>query len=341
MPQLKLPVQFPDHFDPILLGQSRPDNSLLPSGQKVVLNHQKSGFWGRLSDERAHPEFEATDAPADIYTFDPWIGCLWGKSCSFCYVPDLMAGYHPGGRDGYWFKEWGSWLLPKPEITARLRKALLDRFGCPKSDLEGAFVFMSPKTDPFLSAPEALYTTRGNLEVFDQSNVFLMCQTRSPKVVEDEQVLERLVELGRKRRVGVSFSISSDLLSEQRKIERGGITPDRRLLIMRRLKDEGIFVSAAISPLMPHSPDFAHRILDATNHASIQVLRSATIGATTPVGVREKVDASVAEYGSLAERLADQLLAADESGVFSWGIGNKGFIGAFLAAKRFYQAASE
>lgn len=341
LPQLELPILSPDRLDPILIGHPLPDGGLRPAGGKVVINRQKSGFWGRLSGERSHPEFGAPEVPANIYTFDPWIGCLWGRSCSFCYVPDLMVGHYPGGREGYWFKQWGSWLLPKPEITARLQSALLDRSGRPKQELAGAFVFMSPKTDPFLPVPQALETAVQNLKVFGKSNVFLMCQTRSPEVVEDSRVFEELINLGRKLRVGVSFSISSDLLSEQRRIERGGIPPDRRLRIMRTLKSEGIFVSAAISPLMPHSREFSERIVNAANHASIQVLRPTRIGSSTPAEVREKINSSVEGYDSLAERLADQLLAADTSRAFSWGIGNKGFIGAFLAARRFYPAAME
>jgi hypothetical protein len=51
-----------------------------PRGLETVLTPQTSGFWGKLTDSPANPDFTATDIPQSIWTVDPWIGCLWGLS---------------------------------------------------------------------------------------------------------------------------------------------------------------------------------------------------------------------------------------------------------------------
>jgi ParB/RepB/Spo0J family partition protein len=51
-----------------------------PKGLHTILTPQTSGFWGRLTDSPANPDFTETDIPQSIWTADPWVGCLWGLS---------------------------------------------------------------------------------------------------------------------------------------------------------------------------------------------------------------------------------------------------------------------
>ena len=250
-----------------------------------MLTKQTTGFWDRLDGGLAQPDFSKEDVPSAIYTFEPWLGCLWGGSCTFCYVPNLSVGHYPGGRESRWFKDWGRWLVPKPRITEQLRHELFDGQGRTRAKYRGAFVFMSAKTDPFLPREDLLRITRSNLEVFAHADVFLMCQTRSPAVVEDVEIFTLLSHMANRKKVAVSFSVATDLKEEQRRIERGGLSPERRLRAMQKLKKAGIFVSAAASPLMPYSTEFAGRLLDCAHHASIQQLRPLGFGSTTPKAV--------------------------------------------------------
>jgi DNA repair photolyase len=309
-----------------------------PKGLNTILTPQTSGFWRKLSQSPANPDFTETDIPQSIWTLDPWIGCLWGLSCRFCYVPSLATRVYPGGRQSYWYQRWGNWLLYKPDFTSRLRKHLLDGAGQTRSQYQGAAVYMSPKTDPLLPIKDALAITARNLDVFLEAECFLMLQTRSPKAVEenDPDIFNRIVALARHKKVGVSFSISTDLLDEQRKIENGGLTPAERLEIMARLKDAGVFVSAAVAPLMPYSPDFARKLVESCHHASIQVLHLTGSGAATPKAVLTQTQREIPHYRALDSKLADEIQAVD-GGDFSWGLNNRGFIGAFLAARRFYE----
>ena len=183
----------------------------LPKGLGVVLAEQRTGFWSRPGEGVAHPEFSERDVPARIYTFEPWLGCLWGTSCTFCYVPNLSVGHYPGGHESGWFKDWGRWLVPKPDISARLRHQLFDTNGKTRSKYKGAFVFMSAKTDPFLPREDLLGITRANLAVFAEADVFLMCQTRSKAIVEDLGIFEILSRMAGQKKVGVSFSVGTDV----------------------------------------------------------------------------------------------------------------------------------
>jgi DNA repair photolyase len=260
-------------------------------------------------------------------------------------VPSLDTRHYPDGQESYWYQRWGNWLLYKPDFTNRLRSELLDDAGLTRPLYLGAAVYMAPKTEPLLPIKDALTITARNLDVFLDAECFLMIQTRSPKVeaVEDENnpdIFNRIVELARRKKVGVSFSISTDLLDEQRKIERGGLVPAERLRIMARLKDTGVFVSAAVAPLMPYSPDFARKLVDCCHHASIQVLHQSGSGAATPKAVLEQTHREIPQYRQLERKLADEIEAVDGAAGFSWGIANKGFIGAFLAARRFYETGA-
>jgi ParB/RepB/Spo0J family partition protein len=313
-----------------------------PRGLNTILTPHSSGFWGKLTDSPANPDFTETDAPQRIFTLNPWLGCIFGTSCRFCYVPSLDTRHYPDGQQSYWYQHWGNWVLYKPDFTNRLRRELLDEAGLTRPLYLGAAVYMSPKTEPLLPIKDALAITAQNLDVFLDADCFLMIQTRSPKVEEvgddkNPDIFNRIVALAKHKKVGVSFSISTDILTEQRRIERGGLTPAERLRIMARLKDAGVFVSAAVAPLMPYSPEFAKKLVDSCHHASVQVLHQTGSGAATPKDVLTQTQRDIPHYRDLDRKLADEIDAVDEHEAFSWGINNKGFIGAFLAARRYYE----
>jgi DNA repair photolyase len=316
-----------------------------PRGLNTILTPHSSGFWGKLTDSPANPDFAEADAPQRIFTLNPWLGCIFGTSCRFCYVPSLDTRHYPDGQQSYWYQRWGNWLLYKPDFTNRLRHQLLDAAGLTRPAYQGAAIYMSPKTEPLLPIPDALAITARNLDVFLETDCFLMIQTRSPKVAaagdeNNPDIFTRIVELARRKKVGVSFSISTDLQDEQRRIENGGLAPAERLRIMARLKDAGVFVSAAVAPLMPYSPDFARKLVDSCHHASIQALHLTGSGAATPKAVLDQTHNEIPHYKELDRKLADEIEAVKGAEHFSWGIANKGFIGAFLAARRFYETGS-
>jgi DNA repair photolyase len=282
----------------------------LPKGLNTVLTPQTAGFWARLEWTPANPDFAEPDVPERIFTLDPFLGCLFGTSCRFCYVPSLDTRQYPDGHQSYWYQQWGHWLLYKPDFPNRLRRQLLDEAGQTRPRYRGAAVYMSPKTDPLLPIKDALAITAHNLDVFLDAECFLMIQTRSKKV-------------------GVSFSISADLLDQQRRIEFGGLLPAERLAIMACLKDAGAFVSAAVAPLMPYSPDFARKLVDCCHHTSIQVLHLTGSGAATPNAVLDQTHSEIPHYRELDRTLAEAIDARGASESFPGELITKGLSARF------------
>jgi len=307
-------------MQPILKRTSGYTLDKFPRGLDAVLTPQTADFWARLERSPARPDFAESDVSQRIFTLNPFLGCLFGTSCRFCYVPSLDTRQYPEGQESYWYQQWGHWLLYKPDFTNRLRRELLDEAGKTRPRYRGAAVYMSPKTDPLLPITDALAITARNLDVFLDAECFLMIQTRSKAVEEkDPDIFNRIIELSRRKKVGVSFSISTDLLSQQRRIENGGLTPTERLAIMARLKQAGVFVSAAVAPLMPFSPDFAHKLVDSCHHASIQELHLTGSGAATFKDVLDQKHREIPHYRELERKLAEEIEALEDSEPFSWG----------------------
>jgi hypothetical protein len=80
---------------------------------------------------------------------------------------------------------------------------------------------------------------------------------------------------------------------------------------MARLKSAGVFVSAAVAPLMLSSPDFARKLVDCCHHASIQVLHLTGSGAATPKVLLEQMQREIPRYRDLDKKLADEIEAVD------------------------------
>jgi hypothetical protein len=71
------------------------------------------------------------------------------------------------------------------------------------------------------------------------------------------------------------------------------------------------------------------------------VLHLTDSGAAAPNAVLTQTQRDIPQYRELAGKLADEIEAVDGAVEFSWGMNNKGFIGAFLAGRRFYELVSQ
>jgi hypothetical protein len=155
---------------------------------------------------------------------------------------------------------------------------------------------------------------------------------------------ELMKELGRRRRLAFSVSISTDDTSAMEGIETPVYRPGERLAFMRKLKDEGFFVSAAAAPLLPFTDRFALRITDAAHHASIQEAHPPTChGSATKKDVYEVVLGRQRLHGLSVGDL-EACLSAQISAIapeFTWGVGNGGFVGSFWAALNYYRLWAE
>ncbi|MBW5444740.1 radical SAM protein [Cohnella sp. CFH 77786] len=173
------------------------------------------------------------------HTLNPYVGCSFG--CSYCYVRRLPVAMFRG-------EPWGTWAEPKKGDPASLRDELA------KAKRKGPVaVFFSSATDPYQPLEAKLKLSRSLLEAMaDDPPDFVLLQTRSPLVERDADMLRRL-----SGRVRVSMTVESDREDVRRQLTPSAPPFAARLRAVRRLREEGVETQIAVSPLLPHSPDFA------------------------------------------------------------------------------------
>ncbi|HUO04229.1 MAG TPA: radical SAM protein [Candidatus Binataceae bacterium] len=177
------------------------------------------------------------------FSLNPYVGCTFGDAggCPFCYVRMLPIARAESGP-------WGSWVIAKTNLRELLRRELDTLADAGK--IERTTVFMSSATDPYQGIERRLRLSRAALEEFVRHPIrrFLI-QTRSPIVERD---LDLICELG--SRAIVSITIETDDDSVRRAITPTSPSIQRRLETARMLRERGIFVQLAISPMMPNNP---------------------------------------------------------------------------------------
>jgi DNA repair photolyase len=163
------------------------------------------------------------------HSLQPYTGCQF--SCAYCYVREMtIQRANPFGLP------WSRWLIAKrnaPELLERAR-------------IEGTRIFMSSATDPYVPAERGLQLSRRCLEVFARRPAAaLVVQTRSPLVVRDARLLARIP------RTAVSFTITTADERVRRLLEPDSPTLARRIATLHALREAGVRVQAALSPLLP------------------------------------------------------------------------------------------
>lgn len=177
---------------------------------------------------------------AFTHTLNPYMGCAFGdRGCGvYCYVAESPIGLHAG-------KRWGTWVKAKANAAEALRRDL-----AAIRDPSAVRVFMSSATDPYQPAEARLRITRSVLETFAEHPVgLLVVQTRSPHVEKDFDVLERLPF------AWLSMTVETDDDAVRRALTPTCPSIDRRLTTMRRARERGIKVQAAVSPMLPANID--------------------------------------------------------------------------------------
>ncbi|NBI29861.1 SPL family radical SAM protein [Chengkuizengella marina] len=176
------------------------------------------------------------------HTLNPYAGCSF--SCKYCYVREMPIAKFKG-------LEWGTWVEVKQGASDLLKKELT------KANQKGpVHIFMSSSTDPYQPAETKHFITRSLLEVMVEIQPdFLFVQTRSPLVTRDIQYFKEL-----KESVLISMTIETDL-DEMRRIFTPSAPPiTARFKALQDLKEAGLPIQAAISPVLPSSETFAKKL---------------------------------------------------------------------------------
>ncbi|MBB6633424.1 SPL family radical SAM protein [Cohnella thailandensis] len=180
------------------------------------------------------------------HSLNPYSGCAF--ACKYCYVREM-----PIQR----FREvpWGEWVDVKTNAAENYRNevAALRRKGKPVN------LFMSSATDPYQPIERKAEITRAILQAMTENPPdFLQVQTRSPLVSRDIDLLAKLKE---QCEVLVSMTVETDREDVKRIFAPTAPGIQLRLKAMKEVRDAGIATQAAISPVLPFTPDFP-KLLD-------------------------------------------------------------------------------
>lgn len=192
-----------------------------------------------LVPQRRHGEAIAS------FTLNPYVGC--GMGCAYCYVMKFpFAAAHP--------LPWGTWVQPKLNAPDLLRTA--------RAMLWRRRVWIGSSTDPYQYVERRYRLTRQCLEILQDYEVArLTVHTRSHLILDDLDLLRRFGE-----RLRVGFSIPTDDDRVRQRLEPHAPTINGRLQTMRRLRQAGIRVSAAVAPVLYcHPRRFAALLKDAAD----------------------------------------------------------------------------
>ena len=199
------------------------------------------------------PQGQESILTAYDYSLNPYQGC--GMGCSYCYVMRYpFAADHVLG--------WGEWVRPKVNAPHLLSQA--------RAEVWGKRIFLSSATDPYQYDERHYRLTRRCLAILLECNLErLTVHTRSHLILED---LDLLQAFGRRLEVG--FSIPTDDERVRRRLEPKAPTIPVRLRTMGRLRQAGIRVTAAVSPVFYCNPvRFARALAKVADRAWVDEVR--------------------------------------------------------------------
>ena len=172
-------------------------------------------------------------------SINPYRGCEHG--CVYCFARPTHAymDLSPG-------LDFESRLFAKTNAPEKLVEALAKRSYKPSPIMLGA------NTDPYQPIERTYRITRELLEILDASNHPVGITTKSPNVVRDLDILERMAARGLVA-VGVSVTTLDPALA--RILEPRAPAARKRLQAIRSLSDAGVPVTLMAAPMIPHIND--------------------------------------------------------------------------------------
>lgn len=190
-----------------------------------------------------------TGMMAGSLTVNPYVGCE--MSCAYCYAPYahgwLTERLRAGGR-----------LPDDPALPAAFDRAIFVKRAA--EDVSRAVlrnpgrpVILGTATDPYQPAERHFRVTRGVLEALVRlEGLDVSITTKGSGILRDLDLLEALSRLSR---LSVHVSLTSVDAALLRAVEPRAPTPERRLEVVRRLRQRGIRAGIFAMPLLPGITD--------------------------------------------------------------------------------------
>lgn len=183
------------------------------------------------------------------HSLTPARNCTFG--CSYCYVPTM--GIYGGLRPNDW-KRWGQFTTFKLNSQALLARELRSE----------QIIYCSPLVDPYQPAEENEQLMPRILDaLMERPPKTFVIQTRGVLILRD---MERLIELSRRTRLRISFSVTTNREEIRKIYEPRCASIANRLEAVRRLRHAGIQTFVTLAPLLPCDPEeLAALALDASS----------------------------------------------------------------------------
>lgn len=186
------------------------------------------------------------DPDTVAWSLNPYTGCQ--HRCSYCFVPDTMKAQR---------ERWGRYVIVKRTLPTRLAHELRRK--------PPGTTYLSTATDPYQPVEEEHRITRRCLEELARVDWPVDILTRSPLVLRDLDVLQRLSRL----RVGLSVPTLDDRV--RRAVEPHAPPIKARLRALHALADAGLTTYANYSPAYPFTGDATPaRLAEAFRDAGVQ-----------------------------------------------------------------------
>ncbi len=166
------------------------------------------------------------------FTLNPYAGCSFG--CTYCYA--AFFAHSPKKRNS-----WGQWVTVKENAIECLLRG--------RRHLDGKLIYMSSVTDPYQPIERKLRLTRAILEILaSHQGLKLVVQTRSPDVVQDVDLLRRIVANG--GHVQVNLTVTTDDEEIRRTFEPYCPSNRVRLEAATDLQASGVRTCVTMTPLL-------------------------------------------------------------------------------------------
>jgi len=180
------------------------------------------------------------------HSLNPFSGCAF--ACKYCYVREMPIQRFKG-------IPWGEWVDVKTNAVENYRKEMMNL----RRKNKTVNLFMSSATDPYQPMEREAQLTRGILEeMLEHPPDLLQIQTRGPLITRD---IDLLVKLKERCELLVSMTIETDREDMKRMFAPAAPGIKLRMKALKQVHEAGIFTQAAISPVLPFTPDFP-KLLD-------------------------------------------------------------------------------
>ena len=181
------------------------------------------------------------------FTLNPYSGCSFG--CTYCYAAFFS-------RDIEKQNSWGYWVTVKENAIALLNKRK-------PGYLDGKRIYMSSVTDPYQPIEREVEVTRQLLKIMAENHKpKLVVQTRSPTVVRDVDLYQRIEENG--GRVQINMTVTTDDESIRRTFEPFCPSNPVRLKAIKEVQAADIETCITMTPvlLVNDSHQFTESLID-------------------------------------------------------------------------------